>query len=860
MKARLLAWLALGAVGIGCGTGQRDGVPPDGADHPAPAELGAGAPAIRLAELQPQTSISPLLAAREEVQPRSDLWTSRDAVGVSDDEGRPCWLYSTSDPAGPGSSAAAPVLTRDSDAVPEGAAISRPHFVFSRPRERLVVSTAAAQKGAGAEEAASWSGSSTASFLLPAGATRLVLRAAVKPPEAPPLEIELWVDGELLSMEFLEVGALIDTTVELSGGRHEFELRCPRLQTASWAPLVRPIELELAVEASRGMVLLYDGEPRPPRELRLSYGGAPAGERALADWAAGLAVAGTAPLHRRVERGCCSHDVVLAPTPTTLTYTLEVPPRARLAVGLGLDPTAGGAAAKDLVGEILVDAGDGPRPLWSGTAGEGDGCDAGLLSLSLAGYEGARVSLTLTTRSDPGDGAAAYWIEPTVFATADPAGVPGVILVSIDTLRADHLGCYGYERPTSPVLDDLAAGATLYRRAYTTYPTTMLSHMALLRGTHPDALSRSLAREAGVEPTPHLPDAVAMVQQRLRSEGWITAAFTGGGAVDRHFGFGEGFDAYCDCRDADDAGALADRAARWLETYAGAPFFLFLHTYEVHGPYAPPDGFTELAGGAAGLEAIDPYAILGHPADPCASLDDTTRQAMVDLYDGEIRYTDQALVGRLLDTLGRLDLADGTLLVVTSDHGEEFGEHGCWLHGTHLYEETVHVPLVVRYPGGQHRGEVVDGPVSLVDVAPTILAALGLEYGDMQGTPLPRTSDRARGADAVARGVRFDVQGLELITSKAFVAGRTHKLVHSRAAQAAPHLELYDLRADPAEERDHLVAGEPAVGTPAHRELLRLRAITDPTVGQPLLRLEGAAAGELPPELGRQLEALGYVR
>ena len=859
MRARLLAWVALAALSGGCpgsDSGSTSGDapgPPSSADPRAPSPTGV----IRLAELQPVVSSTPLALDAGQQQERSDSWTADDAGRVVDGQGRPCWLYSTSGPAGGN---APPTLTADGEEIPPGSAAPGAHFVYSRPREELVVSTEAAQKGAGGGEAASWSGSSSESLLLPAGPTQLVLRAAVKPPEAPPLEIELWVDEVQVSMEFLEVGVMVDTTVELDGGRHEFELRCPRLQTAPWASLVRPIELELTIEASRGMVLLYGGEPRPPRELTLSYGGGAEGARAMARWAGGLAAAGTSPLHRRLDRGCCTHDVVLAPTPTTLTYSLDVPPGAQLTVGLGRDRLAGEVDASDLVGEILVDTGAGPRPLWSGGAGEGDGCESGLETVSLAEHAGERVSLTLTTRSEAGEGAAAYWIEPTVFPVSEPRDVPGVILVSIDTLRADHLGCYGYDRPTSPILDDLAAGATLYRRAYSTYPTTMLSHMALLRGTHPDGLSRSLAREAGLDPAQHPPDAVAMVQQRLRAEGWITGAFTGGGAVDRHFGFGEGFDAYCDCRDADDAGALADRAAGWLETYAGAPFFLFLHTYEVHGPYAPPDGFTELAGGAAGLEPIDPYAILGHPADPCAPLDDTTRRAMVDLYDGEIRYTDQALVGRLLDTLDRLGLADGTLLVVTSDHGEEFGEHGCWLHGTHLYEETVHVPLVVRYPGGQHRGEVIDGPVSLVDVAPTILAALGLEHVGMQGTALPRTSDDERGAGAMARGMRFDVEGAELITSKAFVAGQPFKLVHSRDPRAEARLELYDLQADPGEEQDRLAAGDSLEGTPAHDEFQRLLRITEPTVGEPLLRLEGSAAGDLPPELDRQLEALGYTR
>ncbi len=808
---------------------------------------------VRLTDLEPVTADTPIAPSGEAPPARDDAWTAAEATAVADDRQQRCWLYSTSGPADAPASGGGAVLLRDGTEVPSEGTPTGPFFTFSRPRAQLVVSTGREQK-AGASEG-SWSGSSAASFLLPAGPTRLVLRAPETPPEAPPLEIELWMDGAKLAMEFLEVGVLADTTVELLGGRHDFELRCPRLQTAPWASLVRPIELTLDIESSRGMVLLYPGGVEPPDRVELRY---TAGSSAARGWVDSLASAGAFDLHRRLVHGCCEHDAIVAPTPTALAYSVEVPPDGRLVFGLRRAP----ATAAKVFGEIHVDAGDGPRSVWTGLARDLDGCRAGVEVVSLAALANQRVILSLSTRSESGEVATAYWTEPMILASPPAAegGAPGVILVSIDTLRADHLGCYGYDRPTSPALDDLAAGATQYRRAYSTYPTTMLSHMALLRGTHPDGLSRSLAHEAGLDPEAHAPDPVAMVQQQLRAQGWLTAAFTGGGAVDKHFGFSEGFDAYCDCRGDDAAGALADRAARWLENHAGSPFFLFLHTYEVHGPYAPPGGFTERAGGAAGLDAIDPYAILGHPADPCAPLDDTTRDAMVDLYDGEIRYTDQALVGGLLDTLERLDLTDDTLLVVTSDHGEEFGEHGCWLHGTHLYEETVHVPLIVRYPGGQHRGEVIDGPVSLVDVAPTILATVGLEHADMQGTALPRSSDHERGAASVARGMRFIVEGAELITSKAFVAGQPFKLVHSLEPPAEPRLELYDLQADPGEERDRLAADESLEGSPAHDALARLRRITDPTVGEPLLRLEGGAAGDLPPELDRQLEALGYTR
>ncbi len=819
---------------------------------------------VRLGERPPSDVVTPLVLGPSQLDLATDTVDRDDAVASVDAEGRPCWLYSTAHPVAlevTGGEVPRPTVKRGWGALPEGEGAGSRYFVFDRPHEQLVVSTARDRKEAGT--AGSWDGQAAAEFLLPAGPTRLVLSAPVTPEQAPPLELEVWVDGERLVEVYLELGEMVDTTVDLAGGVHLVELRCPRLGRVEWAHLVSPIELVLDVEPSHGRVRVYGFEGRPPRSLAISYPILPGGVESLQAWADGLEPASEEPLHRRLERGCCVSDVVLAPTPTEVTYEFDVLPGARLLVDLGQDRSVHGAGAA--VGEILVDAGEGPQVLWTGEAATGDGCERGGEVLSLEPYEGTRISLTLASRAGAGEPAAAFWVGPTVIAPpregADPR--PNIVLVSLDTLRADHLGCYGYDRPTSPALDGLAAAATLYRRAYSTYPTTMLSHMALLRGTHPDSLSRSLAGEAGGDPAAYPADAVSMVQQRLRTEGWITAAFTGGGSVDKHWGFGEGFDAYCDCRETDDAATLARRADRWIEAHAGTPFFLFLHTYEVHGPYDPPPGYTAQAGGQPGLAGIDPYEILGRPADSCAALDDATRQQMVDLYDGEIRYTDEALIQPLLATLDRLGLAADTLLVVTSDHGEEFGEHGCWLHGEHLYDETVHVPLVVRHPGGAHRGEVVDGPVSLVDVAPTVLALLGLEYGDMEGKPLPRSDDDHRGDHAVARGMRFDVVGHEsrsLVTSKTFVAGAQYKLILSDDTKTGDRAELFDLHADPLERRDRLVGEALPDGDPARAEHDRLNEISDPHLGRTLLEIEGAGAASLPDDLAEQLRALGYVQ
>ena len=315
----------------------------------------------------------------------------------------------------------------------------------------------------------------------------------------------------------------------------------------------------------------------------------------------------------------------------------------------------------------------------------------------------------------------------------DEHGRANVLLVTLDTTRADRLGAYGHPRPTSPNLDALSSEAILFERAYSTSSWTLPAHASLFTGKYPASHGARhdpqgpLVLADAIE-APRSVRARGMSPQEptlagiLAEHGWATGAVVGGPWLIRVFGVGAGFDFYDDAGMQSHLGRRAteitDRAIEWLDR-TEEPFFLFLNYFDPHAPYAPPPRFAR---------AFLPPGVL---PDPTA-----LRQAPA-LYDGEIRYADDEL-GRLFRWLRARGLWERTLVVVTADHGELLGERGDWGHERWLWEPLVHVPLIVKPagPGRPGRREVV--PVSLVDVLPLVLRELGLPApAGVQGEPPP---------------------------------------------------------------------------------------------------------------------------
>ncbi|RLM71384.1 arylsulfatase [Halorubrum sp. Atlit-8R] len=335
-----------------------------------------------------------------------------------------------------------------------------------------------------------------------------------------------------------------------------------------------------------------------------------------------------------------------------------------------------------------------------------------------------------------------------------------IILLSADALRADHLSSYGYHRETSPVLDDLAEESIRFANAYSASSHTREAVPALLTGEYPDVAVDDGYRLA-----------TETVASTLSAAGFATAGFHSNPFVSRAYGFDEGFDHFDDdlhlgqhklvalAQRAIDklrnrhyarAEEINERSLSWLDSLADdEPFFLWNHYMDTHGPYEPPGEYATLYAdeSVSGREAQSLYqrAI----KDP-ESITDDERELLIDLYDGEIRYND-AKIGEFLEALRQRDLLEESLLIITADHGDAFGEHDYYEHPRYLHDEITKVPLYVRPPGG-HVEEIAT-PTSTLDVGATIEAAVGAEAAGVGVSLLEELPDertifcQARGED-----------------------------------------------------------------------------------------------------------------
>lgn len=315
-----------------------------------------------------------------------------------------------------------------------------------------------------------------------------------------------------------------------------------------------------------------------------------------------------------------------------------------------------------------------------------------------------------------------------------PRATRGYILISIDTLRADHLGCYGYPHPTTPFLDELSRRSTVFEEAYSQFPSTLVSHMSMFTGLHP--------REHGVlPPNGVLSPAIETLPEAFQRDGFRTGGFTDGGFVSGRFGFRRGFDVFVSRdrgRDRRIEGTFR-RAANFLAGLRpGDRFFLFVHTYAVHTPYDAPARYREpFWPGPPPPGAIPPT---GPDLLRANMIAERPPQAVIDWlmasYDAGIRQTDEVLRD-FFGTVERLGLARETTVIVTADHGEEFMEHGLFNH-TQLYRQTLHVPLLVTHPD-QRSAVRHPGVVQLVDLAPTLYELARVRHrGRLPGASLAR--------------------------------------------------------------------------------------------------------------------------
>lgn len=294
-----------------------------------------------------------------------------------------------------------------------------------------------------------------------------------------------------------------------------------------------------------------------------------------------------------------------------------------------------------------------------------------------------------------------------------------VLLISIDTLRADHLGCYGYDRPTSPNIDQFSAESVLFQTAIAHAPSTTPSHASIFTSRLPEhhgawrSRNQPIARE------------LRTMAEILKEAGLRTASFNGGGQVAASYGFNRGFETYesSPSRFAE----KADQAIRWFQRNPDQRFFMFLHTYEVHAPYEPePTDMATFDGGYTGAigDAILP-GLLIDINDGKVALSAPDARHIINAYDAEIRSMDRGF-RQLIAYLRKSGLLDRTIVIFTSDHGEEFGEHGQMGRHSHaLYDELLRVPLLLRLPEARLGSTRVEAQVRGIDLLPTVMDLLG---------------------------------------------------------------------------------------------------------------------------------------
>jgi arylsulfatase A-like enzyme len=400
----------------------------------------------------------------------------------------------------------------------------------------------------------------------------------------------------------------------------------------------------------------------------------------------------------------------------------------------------------------------------------------------LGPFAGASVRFRFQGTALPGDGVEVprslpLFSNPEVVATDPaPAALPNLILVSLDTLRAKSVGAYGNARDTTPKLDRrMARGGALVRQVVVPVPLTPPSHMTMLTGLEP-CVHGVVDRDRILAPE-HV-----TLAEILQAAGYQTAAVTEDAYVVAGAGFARGFDRYFEERsDEESAPGFAaqtfETAERWLLDRPNRPFFLFVHTYQVHAPYAPPRGYRDF---------FPEVAIAKKP-----ELDALLRD-----YEREIRYTDD-LFAEFLDFLEASDLARDTILVVTSDHGETFDEFIVGGHGFGLKDSELLVPLLIRAPGVVPPGTIVDTQVGLVDLAPTLLELLGV------ASPVPMQGRSFAGLLTGAGGGAFTEQPVVSGSAGSFSRSvRTSRFKFLLAGKDDVEDRLYDLQADPSERRD----------------------------------------------------------
>ena len=438
------------------------------------------------------------------------------------------------------------------------------------------------------------------------------------------------------------------------------------------------------------------------------------------------------------------------------------------------------------------------------------------------------------------------FLAPNVLPRRKPDDL-NVLLISFDTLRPDHLGCFGYSRPTSPNLDAFAKKGVLFTQAVSTAPWTGPAHQSLLSGLYPSAHITSLSNYWDY--VVHSERAMPVV---LKEKGYYTIGFTGGAHVSSVKGFGRGFNRYLEFNRhrEDSVVKIFQNALGWMEENRSVKFFMFLHTYECHTPNT--DSY---------------FLVREEPADPV--------ERMRALYDGDLRNADRWF-GRLVEKLQSLDLLSKTIIVIVSDHGEDLRDHfteddvisqkSRIHHGHSLYDEVIRVLTIFHLPGLQPNRHLFQDQISLVDVMPTVLDYLGVSHKDpMQGTSLlqlMKTGERMHEPPAFSESLAYgpERKSVRMNGYKYIYTVDPNETRNNIAYRNIPRHALFDLRKD-SKEKNNIYEQNKDLAGKYHKIMEETMKRSSLIRGELEKKYEPVIRdlGEVPEDVLEDLKALGYL-
>ena len=544
------------------------------------------------------------------------------------------------------------------------------------------------------------------------------------------------------------------------------------------------------------------------------------------------------------------------PVPSELRYLLRVPAAPILRFATGAATTGNDELPASIHFKLVVEEADGTKTEVFSDQVRRRAANAWRdHDIDLSRWAERDVTLVVATSwaSDRNviEPVLASWANPVIASSGAADDQPHLVLISIDCLRADHVGAHGYGQATTPNIDGLARDGVVFDNAFATASWTLPTHMSMLTGLLPSF--------HGATKWEKLPRSVSYLPERLAENGYRTAGVASWVYLSQAYGFERGFHSYR-VLDDPEASDIVDAAIGEIARGEGQPQFTFVHVYDPHWPYLPPSDLMEAFGprprDISTLLKKTETTVQGAPSD------DEEIEEVKRLYDSEIAFADREL-GRLFDALKARGLYDNALIIVTADHGEAFYEHGHWQHSSTLYDELTHIPLIVKWPTGHETGRR-DELASQLDIYVTLLEAAGVEVDALEEEAfLARRSLAKEVSSTGSRTLLSEVTWRSPSGSFMKVALRTAEMKYV-ATLRAPSLdeldaedvtleELYDLENDPG-ERDNLL---PEQGTRAASFRRDLRRFLDDA--QAARSLQSGDEVELDEETLRKLEAIGYT-